>query len=212
MHHHLAVLEHVRDARRNPQIILENQKITGVVANNVDAGDMCVDAARHIDALHFRPVLRIAKHLFGRNHPRLQYLLLVVDIVNKRIQRAHALLQARVEPKPFCGRQYPWHDVERNQTLAAFLLAVNGKRDTNAMEEGIRLCALLLEPIGRLIAQPLGVTQVVRSRRKIAGIHLIKWCAAQLSPYPKQPANSVPRRLRPRIMNLPDFSLGGVLT
>jgi len=114
-HHHLAVLEHVGHARRHAQIVLEHAKFPGIVTHDVDARDVRIDPARHIHALHFRPVLRIAQHLLGRNDAGLQDLLVVVDVVNEGIQRPHTLFQAAVEADPLFQREHPRHDVEGNE-------------------------------------------------------------------------------------------------
>jgi hypothetical protein len=49
-HHHLAVLQHVGDARRNPQIVLEDVELALTGADEVDAGDVRIDSARNLDS------------------------------------------------------------------------------------------------------------------------------------------------------------------
>ena len=100
-HHHLAVLEHVGDARGHAQVVLEHAEFAGVVAHHVDAGDVRVDAAR----AHPRPASRgryceLHEDLLGGIDAGLENLLLVVDVVDEGVERAHALLQARLEPQP----------------------------------------------------------------------------------------------------------------
>ncbi len=70
-HHHLAVLEHVGDAGGHAQVVFEDVELAGVVAHDVDAGDVGIDAAGHVHALHLRAVLRVAENLFGGDHARL---------------------------------------------------------------------------------------------------------------------------------------------
>ncbi len=65
-HHHLAVLEHVRHARRHAQVVFEHVVLAAIGAHDVDAGDVGIDAAGHVDADHLAPVLRIAEHALRR--------------------------------------------------------------------------------------------------------------------------------------------------
>ena len=69
-HHHLAVLEHVADAARHAQVVLEDVVAAGAVgvggADDVDPGDVRIDVAGDVDALHLGPVLGVAEHLVGR--------------------------------------------------------------------------------------------------------------------------------------------------
>ena len=87
----------------------------------------------------------------------------MVDVVNERVERAHALLQAALEPDPLFERQHAGHDVEGDQALGAFVLAVDGERDADAVEQGIGLGALLRQALRGLVVEPLGIASVVRS-------------------------------------------------
>ena len=53
-HHHLAVLQHVGDAGRRAGIVLEDVEGVLVDPHDVDAGDVDVDAVRHLEADHLR--------------------------------------------------------------------------------------------------------------------------------------------------------------
>ncbi|MNN16609.1 hypothetical protein D3C81_1297540 [compost metagenome] len=93
-HHHLAVFKHVRDAGRHPEVVLQHVELALAGAHHVDAGHVGVDVARHVDAEHLRPVLRVVVDLVGRNHTGADDVLAVVDIVDEPVQRGHALAQA----------------------------------------------------------------------------------------------------------------------
>ncbi len=133
-HHHLAVLEHVGDAGGDAQVVFEDAEFAGVVAHDVDAGDVGVDAAGHVDALHLGAVLGVAEHLFRRDDAGLENLLLVVDVVDEGVEGADSLLEASLEADPFFERQHTGDDVEGDEALGAFFLAVHGEGDAYPME------------------------------------------------------------------------------
>ena len=180
-HHHLAVLEHVGDARGHAQVVFQNFELAGVIADDVDAGDVRIDAAGDIHPLHLRTVLRVAENLFGGDHACPQDLLLVINVMNERVQRPDALLQAGFQAHPFLEGQHPRDDIEGNQALSAFLLAVDGECNTHPVEQGIGFGAFLRQPLGRLFLQPLRVTQVVRSAHFLARVHLVVRLTGQKS-------------------------------
>ena len=72
----------------------------------------------------------------------------MVDVVQERVQRLHALLQPAVEHLPFVRRNDARHDVERDQPLGAGVLAVDRERDADAMERALGLFPLLGDAVG----------------------------------------------------------------
>src|ERR1700722_8429469 len=132
-HHHFPVLEHVRDPGGDAQIVLEYAELAGIVAHDVDACDVRVDAPGHVDALHLRAVLRVAENLFSGNDARVENLLVVVYVVNEGVKRTHPLLQAGLEPNPFFQRHDARHDIERDQAFRTFFLAVDSKGNADAV-------------------------------------------------------------------------------
>ncbi len=178
-HHHLAVLEHVRDAAGHAQVVLEHVELAGACAHDVDAGDVRVDVARHVDTVHLGPVLRVAEDLVGRNAARAHDLLVVVDVVDVAVQRAHALAQAGLELAPFGRRDDARDDIERNQPLGAaalfVLLAVDRKGDADAAEDEVGLRALVAHRVGALLGQPaLEFAVVLAHLRLLGAVHLVK--------------------------------------
>ncbi len=186
--HHLAVLEHVRHARRHAQVVFQHAELALAVAHDVDAGDVAVDAGRQVDALHLRPVLRIGEHLLGRNFSGLQDLLIVVHIADEGIQRPHPLLESRLERAPFLDRNDPRHDVEGDESLGAGVLAVHREGDADPMKQRIRFRALVRESLVGLLGEPVPVTLAVRtglpvqrpaSRRRLRRKFVFSACANQ---------------------------------
>ncbi len=172
-HHHLAVLEHVGDARRNAQIVLEHVELTRARTDQVDAGDVGVDATGHVDALHLAPVLRIGKHPLRRHDAGLEDRLLVVDVAQECVQCLHALLQAAVEHLPLVRGNDPRHDVERNQALRSGILAVDRKGYPDAVEGPLGLLALLGDPVGGGALEPPRERLIRRSDSPVRGPHFI---------------------------------------
>ena len=62
----------------------------------------------------------------------------------------------RLEADPLLQRQDARHDVEGNQPLRAFFLAVHGEGDADAVEQGVRLGALLRQPLRGLVVRAIG--------------------------------------------------------
>ncbi len=61
----------------------------------------------------------------------------MVDVVQERVQRLNALLDALGQPAPLGARDDARHDVERDEALGRFLLAVHGEGDAGAPEDAL---------------------------------------------------------------------------
>jgi hypothetical protein len=140
-HHHPAILEHVGNAGRHAQVVLQHVVLACTGAHQVNACDVRVNAAGNVHAGHLAPILRVAQHPFRRNGAGLEYLLVVIDVGEEKIERAHALLQPGLENAPLVRRNDARNDVERNQALGSSVFAIHGKGDSDAME-----CAFGLVP------------------------------------------------------------------
>jgi hypothetical protein len=95
--------------------------------------------------LHLAPVLGVAEHPFGWKHSSFRDRLLMVDIVQEKIQRAHPLLQSLLERAPFRGRDDARHEVERI-SRSVRSLAVHGEGDAHTVKRALRFsrfCAIL---------------------------------------------------------------------
>ena len=176
-HHHPAVFQHVGHAGGHAQVVLENVVLAFAGADDVHAGDMCVDAAGDVHALHFLAVLLVAEHALARHDARLKDLLIVIDVVQERIQSADALAQAPVQHLPLVRRDDARHDVERNQPLGPRFLAVDGKGDADAMERALGLLPLLGDPCGRRPAEPAGERLVMGPHPTLGCLHFVVWGA-----------------------------------
>ena len=172
-HHHLAVLEHVRDPRGRAQVVLEDVVLAVGVLHDVDAGDVRIHPARHVHADHLAAELRVAVHLVGGDLAGLHDLLPVIDVVEEPVERLHALAHPARERVPLRARDDVGNDVERNQAFGARGLAVDRERDADAMEEEVRGVAVLRDARGRRLPQPFGERLVVRAHRAAGVVHLV---------------------------------------
>ena len=155
-HHHPAILEHVGHAGRYAQVVLQHVVLARTRAHQVHAGDVRVDPAGHVHAGHFPPVLRVAQHSLRRNGAGLQDLLVVIDVREKQVERAHALLQPGLQHAPFVRGNDARHDVEWNQSLRSGVFAIHRERDSDTVERAFGLVPFLcnagavgtFEPVG----------------------------------------------------------------
>ena len=141
---------------------------------------MRVDVARDVDSLHLGPILRIAQDLFGRERPARNDVLVVIDVVQKHVERAHSLLQARFELLPLSSRNDARHDVKRNQALGALrrslflLFAIDGERHADPPEHEVGFGTLELHCVGSLLRQPALELAIVRAHTIAAVVHLVE--------------------------------------
>ena len=94
MQHGLPVLQHVGDARRRAGIVLEHVKFVLAGAHQIGADNVCVDAARRLDADHLRQERLVLRDQLDRYAPGPQNLLAMIDVVKEGVDRGDALLDA----------------------------------------------------------------------------------------------------------------------
>ena len=174
MQHGLAVLEHVRDARRRTRVVFEHEEIVFAGAHDVDADDVAIDASRRFDANHFRHERRILDHEFFGDAAGLQDLLAMVDVVHEGVQRTHPLLDAGLQAAPLFGCDNAWQHVERDQPLAGIIGAVDGEGDAGAAEQGFGLCRFDGKRFDALDAEPLGKSTIGRADTTAGAVHFIE--------------------------------------
>ena len=115
MHHRFAVLEHVGDAGGRARVVLEHHEVVLAGADEIDADDMTVDAARRVDADHLGQKRRVLDDKLFGNLAGLQDLLAMIDVVQEGVERPDALLDALLEAAPLVRRDDARQDVERDQ-------------------------------------------------------------------------------------------------
>ena len=121
--HRHAVLEHVGDARRRADVVLEHPPRAVGVAHEVAAGDVRVDAARRADAVHDAGEVAARDDQAPRHDAGAHDLARVVDVVDERVERADALRQPALDRDPLVGRDDPRHEVQRERAVLGAVLA-----------------------------------------------------------------------------------------
>ena len=175
-HHHLAVFDHVRHAGRYPQVVFQHVVFTRVSPDQIDAGDMGIDAGRYVQSFHLGAELSVVEHLLGWNALGLEDVLIVIDIVQESIERLDPLTQPLLQLPPFLRRDDAGNDIEGNQTFLASFLPIDSESDPHAMKGDIRLGAFAGDTFCRRIGQPFGVGLEMRTNFSRVIVHLIEEC------------------------------------
>ena len=89
-----------------------------------------------------------------------------IDVVDEQVDRPHALLEPFGEPRPFARREDPGDDIERDDPLGRFLLAIDGEGDAQAAEGGLgRLLAAGGSAAGQSASQAASGSKPKRGSR-----------------------------------------------
>ena len=181
-HHHFAVFEHVAHPAGHPQVVFQHEVLAVSAGirrtNNVDATDVRVNVAGHVDAHHFRAELRVLKNLLRRNHAGFEDFLSVVDVMNKTIERRDALYEAFFHGCPLMRRNDAGDQVKGNQSLGAstvFVLGtINGESDADPPKNHLGLFPPCLHGLRRLARQPVSVALVMFAHAVGGRVHFVK--------------------------------------
>ena len=143
------------------------------VANQINAANMRMDAARDFDADYFPPEMRAGIDKRTRNLAVPENALLAINILQEKIQRYHALGQAALNFFPLRIRQDARDQIEGKQALGAAAVTVN--RESNALnkEREVRQFPAFLE-LPRLHGDKFLVhLGILRARNSRRGEHLV---------------------------------------
>ncbi len=114
-----AVGHHVGDPRRHAGVVLEHPELTGVVTDQVDAGDVHAHAVGGADRRGLAVVVRGGGDHAAGDHAVVEDLARVVDVGEEHLQRLHALLDAVLDRRPGVHLDDARQDVEREGPLLA---------------------------------------------------------------------------------------------
>src|SRR3546814_1562197 len=79
----------------------------------------------------------VARNQLDGHPARAQNFLPVIDVVEEGVQCAHALFDAARQAPPFARRDDPRHDVEGDQPLVGFILAIDVESDARSEERRV---------------------------------------------------------------------------
>ncbi len=173
-HHDFAVFQHVGHARRRARVVLQHVEVLGLGADDVDAGDVHIDVVRHVLAVHLRPEHRVLENQVIGDDVGAQDLAAVIDVAQEHVQRADPLLQAPFEQRPFLRRQDAGNDIERNQALGRFRLAVDGEGDADAAEQQFGFLAAIFQRVRGRLLEPAGEFLVGRAEIASRTVHFVE--------------------------------------
>ena len=95
---------------------------------------MRIDLVRHSHADHFGAVLAITQNAIGYD-ACLDDFLVMINIMQKHIECAHALHGAFGQVCPLTGRNHAWNHVKRNQPFGAIFFAIDVKCNAHAAKQ-----------------------------------------------------------------------------
>ena len=161
----------VGEAAGRADVVLEHPEVPLVVAHEVEPRDADPQAAWRLDTLHgglevLGAVDHARRHDALRDDPPL-----AVDVGDERVERAHALGEARLDARPLGGREHARHGVddehlvtvggmEHDALVRAVALDLDGQllevaalerahRATRAGADGAVVVDRLVEAVGR---------------------------------------------------------------
>lgn len=139
---------------------------------------MDIDVARDIEVHELAPEVFGAEDEGGGDDFVLQDLLLVVEIVEEKIQCGDSLDQAGFELGPFLARDDPRNEIERENALGALGVVVDGKRHASAQKREIDGGPAVVEIGLGQRGKTLGEAAIVGANGFAAGLeHFVKKCA-----------------------------------
>ncbi len=168
---------------------------------------MHVDLSRQIKTEHLWPEAGVVQHQSRRNTPGLEDVLLVVDVIEKRVYRPHPLADAGADRLPFVRVEDARDDIERNQPLDTFLAAVDRKRDSrDAGRSGPPADAFPRGGRGRRLAATRCRSSRPYARRRAGRafrrrVHALSFSVLLAGCWSCPPCAAVKARIMPRLEN-----------
>ena len=135
--HRAAIFQNVAHARRAATVVFEDEIISIGIADQVGAADVDVNVLRHVEARELAPEMFSRKDVVGRNDTVFHDALLVVDVVEKKIERRDALFEAGLDVVPFFRRDDARQHVEGKNPLRALRIAIHVESDPLSHEREI---------------------------------------------------------------------------
>ena len=172
--HGLAIFEQVGNTRGAATVVLKNHVGPVGSSNEIRAANVDINVMGHIEPDQLGPVVLGRANDFQGDHPLLHDPLIMVDIMQKKVQRAQTLLKAPLKQAPLVGGDDTGNQIERHDALGALVAAVNGEGDS-LVEIGLfRKSPLGFESDGVHFRKALENFCIVGAHGSIHLEHLIK--------------------------------------
>ncbi len=126
-----AVLEHVRDARRHAQVVLEHVDRAVAIAHEIRAADVGPDAVRRLAADARRQKIRGRRDDVVGHDAVFDDAPVVVEIVDEVVQRLQPLDQAALDARPLRRLDRARDDVERPRAVDVLAFGVDREGDAH---------------------------------------------------------------------------------
>ena len=127
--HRAAVFQNVTHAGRTAAVVFQHQIIAVPVADQIRAADVDVNALRHFEIHELAPEMSARQNIKLRDDAVLHDFLLVINVVQEKIQRRDALRKPALDVLPFLRRDDARQHVERENLFRALRVAIDVERD-----------------------------------------------------------------------------------
>jgi hypothetical protein len=135
---------------------------------------MDVDTARRVDVEDVATEITAAIDELGRHHAILEDALLVIDVVDEAVERADALLETRLDRRPFPSRHQTRQDIEGPDPFdPRLLIRIQGERDAFVMERQMGLARLERQSALAGTLDVLPQRHIVLARLEVVAIELV---------------------------------------
>ena len=169
----IAVFQKIRCPRRTAAIVLEHIILAIGPADQIAAANVNVDVRRHIDTAKLRAIVLGLLDVEAWDDAILEDALVVIDVVEKQVERHDPLGEAGLKVLPLARRHDPRDRIERENPLGTAVVVVNIEGDPLTQE--IQLGAgLAREEIPRIdVAEAVLQRAAMRPHVTIGGEHFI---------------------------------------
>lgn len=136
--------------------------------------DVHVDVVRHLLAVHLGAEHRVLEDQIVGHDLGAQDVAAMIDVAQEHVERAHALLQALLQQRPFLAGHDSRDHVEGDQTLGGFGIPIDREGDADAAKQELGLLAAIFERLGRRLLEPARQLLIGGAKVPAGNIHFIK--------------------------------------
>ena len=179
MRHDLSIRQHIRNAARHSQVVLQYGKLTAGKTDEVGTDYRSVYVVGDPDTPHLPLIILATVNEFERYSPFLQYSSLVVDISQEEIDGVYALAQATLDCMPFLFAYDTGKDVVGEDAFNRGVFAIYGESDAPIQKRQVGCLLTLCQFAGLQYQNTLKQLLVRGSRTAVPLKHLVEDVAVQ---------------------------------